>query len=284
MDKMIIHIGDMVTLYSFDNDDIIEFYIGDHSFPGLDELCIGKSYKDRILYVGESFEVQYIAKGIKHISESTNKISINRNRNKTINSKLNIIKNEKNESIIDIKDFIVRTTLNSCAYSNHTITPVNALVYIMNQGNIKKYSFPGMYCVRCNKYYIYEHIYQEMKRKGYICCKVIKLSELQGFEGSDINNQFSTWQDKSLLNLYGYSVDKNKNLSIKERHQILAFIIENNILSTQRVANYLQGFIMLRKNNKNMTSAIFKWKEDINYVLNYKKANRNIRINSLTVR
>lgn len=284
MNDKVICIGDIVTLYSFDNKDIIEFRIGDRSFPGLDRLCIGKRYKDIILYGGESFEVQYIAQDIQYISDSIKKNSINRNQNKTIKNKQDVKKNEKNESKIDIRDFIVRTTLNRCAYSNHITTPVNALVYIMNQGNIKKYSFPGIYCARCGKYYIYEHIYQEMKRKGYICCKVIKLSDLTKYEEDEKNNHFATWQDKSILNLYGYTVDKNKNLTNKERHQILAFIIENNILSTQKVANYLQGFITLRKNNKNMASAIGKWKDDINYVLNYKKTNRNIRINSLTVR
>lgn len=279
MEKQIIQIGDAVTLYSLENEDIIEFAVGDGLFPGLDNLCIGKSYKDKISYNGETFIVQYIG---KHTIERSHINTFKKAR--FSNSQLNSTSSQSKSSI-DIQDFIVRTNVNKCIYSSHTLTPVNALVSIINQGNTKEYTFPGMYCVKCNKYYIYEGTYQAMKRIGYICCKVIKLSELKQFEGNDKNNSlFDSWQSRSLLNLYGYTVDQNKNLTNKERHQILAFIIENNILSQYKIVNYIQGFIKLRKNNKNMKSAIDKWNEDMKYVLNYQKTNRNIRVRSLKVR
>lgn len=279
MEKQIIQIGDAVTLYSLDNEDIIEFVVGDGSFPGLDKQCIGKSYKDKISFNGETFEVQYIGKQtIGKTHTSTIKKSSSNNTQISFTS-------PKSKPLIDIQDFIVRTNVNRCLYSSHTLTPVNALVSIINQGIAKEYSFPGMYCTRCNKYYMYEGTYQSMKRIGYICCKVIKLSELKQFEGADKNNSlFDSWQSRSLLNLYGYTVDQNKNLTSKERHQILAFIIENNILPQYKIVNYIQGFIKLRKNNKNMRSAIDKWNEDMKYVLNYQKTNRNIRVRSLKIR
>ncbi len=321
MENPIIQLGDAITLYSLENDDIIEFTVGDNSFSGLDILCIGKGCREKVSFNGETFIIQYIGKPNSKmlISEIIKKANTSNKQfkaitfkpqtyikpvntvtpksqtsNKTVNtinpksqslSRTNNNNATKSSSFIDKQDFIVRTNVNKCLYSSHTLTPVNALVSIINQGNAKEYSFPGMYCVKCNKYYIYEGTYQSMKRIGYICCKVIKLSDLKQFEENDKNNNlFDSWQSKSLLNLYGYTVDQNKNLTSKERHQILAFIIENNILSQYKIVNYIQGFIKLRKNNKNMKSAIDKWNEDMKYVLNYQKTNRNIRVSSLKVR
>ena len=117
---------------------------------------------------------------------------------------------------------------------------------------------------------------------GYICCKIVKITELE--EYGNHSNAFDSWQNKSLLNMYGYSVDKNNGLSVQERHDILAFIIENDILSPNKIVNYLQGFISLRKNNRSMSAAIEKWREDISYVLRYRKSNHNIRVRSITIR
>lgn len=50
------------------------------------------------------------------------------------------------------------------------------------------------------------------------------------------------------------------------------------------IVNYLKAFILLRKYNRNMKSAIDKWKRDIDFVLKYKMNNSQIRVNSITVK
>lgn len=270
MEKTIVCVGDILTLYSIDNDEIIEFKVGDRSFPGLDNLCLGKTIKDQISYCGEVFVIQYIVQANKNSA-----LHVLSNKGSVSGKNFN-----KNHSI-DIHDFIVRTNVYKCTYSNHKLIPVNAMVHIIDSGIIREIPFPGMYCEKCKKYFIYERTYQEMKNMGYICCKIIQVTDLEEYNNK--NSAFDLWQNKSILNLYGYSVDRNKNLSQKERHEILAFIIENNILSTNKIVDYLQSFISLRKNNKSMHVAIDKWQADISYVLKYKKGTSNIRINSITI-
>ena len=134
-----------------------------------------------------------------------------------------------------------------------------------------------MYCETCDKYFIYEQTYQYIKKRGYICCRVIKHSELSMYNSGD----FSTWKPKSILRLYGYSVEKSKGLTENERQCILAFLIENDILTISKIVSYLESFIILRRRNEKMQTAISKWRADIHYVLNYQKTNVNIRVNNI---
>ena len=284
-DQIFAELGDVITLYSIENDEIIEFCLGDKSFPGIDDLCLNKSIRDKFSFTGETFIIQYIEKG-NGISISDKKQ--NPRSQKVLNSKpkikkksaVTIKKSSNNE--VGVHDFIVRTNIYRCLDNSHKLVPVNAVVNMIKNNMTVNRSFPGMYCSKCDKYFLYENTYQAMKREGYICCKVIKREDMN-FYNSDSNSPFGNWQQQSILNLYGYSVDKNKGLTDKQRQMILAFIIENDILSSHKVVDYLESFITLRKHNKRMQAAISKWRADISYVLNYEKGNTNIRVKSIII-
>jgi len=79
-----------------------------------------------------------------------------------------------------------------------------------------------------------------------------------------------TWADESPLMKQGYSVSKKANLSDKERHRILARILDERIMTKSRMLYYLDEFINTRKGKPMYKNAIEKWTQDRNYVRNYK--------------
>ncbi len=262
-DELVIQEGDLITLYSVESDEIVEFTVGEKAYPGLEKYCINKKVKDTFSFAGETYIVDYIDRrvGLKRLHKSNS-----------------------NLATLGVKDFIVRTNIIKCINSSHLLLQIKALVPIMKDENVISLPFPAIYCQKCNKYYIYESTYNEMKKQGYICCKIIKLQELTNLEKSEQSLLFHNWRDKSILKYYGYSVEKSRNLSDVQRQRILAFLIENNIIDKNGIVNYLESFISLRKYNRNMKLAIDKWKRDIDFVLRYKINNSKIRVNSITVK
>ena len=82
------------------------------------------------------------------------------------------------------------------------------------------------------------------------------------------------FQEFSKLALYGYSAGKN-GLKTQDRRKILKHILDNNIMSGYEIIEHLQGLISLRegRTDKDFSTAIGNWKEDIIYVNDYKEFN-----------
>ena len=72
----------------------------------------------------------------------------------------------------------------------------------------------------------------------------------------------------SILTEYGYTVAQNVGLSSKERHELLAEVIDLEILDSIDIINHLEFCISLHPNEK-YVYARSKWKEDIGFVENY---------------
>lgn len=234
--------------------------------------CIGVENSNGVIYyIDEDYVI------LEHLIAQINNTSVNLPYQGNTKAE---IKNsaEIQTRHIEVTDFIVRTVLSKCVHEEHELLNVNALVKIMSKHIIKEYSFPAMFCNTCKKYYIYENTYQRMKHIGHICCKVIEYNALKE-AGS---GSFGEWQKKSMLSLYGYNVNCNSNLSEQKRHEILDFIIENNIMSPYEVINHLEMFANLRNNQPNMKKAIEKWHDDIAYVQDKNvKGLYNVRVNRI---
>ncbi len=194
-----------------------------------------------------------------------------------VNSEIKPNFSNSNVKNINIEDFLVRTSLNKCVNNNHTLSRIKACVSIITKSNgIIEETFDAAYCSECNKSYILESTYNRLKKLGQICCKVIEYEDLKQNYSS-----FSSWQKKSLLAMYGYNVNKNESLTVAERHMILDFIIENNIMRPFEIISHLEMLIRTRKNLKNMADAREKWEDDIRYVQNYNEVNDYVRVKSI---
>ena len=186
---------------------------------------------------------------------------------------------KNNVNLLDVADFLVRSTYYGCTNNKHKLIRINAAVKVKSKNNIYEVIIPAAYCEKCNRYYILEAHYNVLKKYGYICCRIDTFESLQKVAG----NMFSTFQEKSILSWYGYNVKQQDDLSDDERHRILDFIIGNHIQTSYEVINRLEQNIALRKNNPLMIYAIEKWEKDIEYIRKNQKAAGLVKVNSIKV-
>lgn len=119
------------------------------------------------------------------------------------------------------------------------------------------------YCYECKKFLMKFDDYQCYLRKfGFFPLKInVEKTKLNSFQRAEF----------SPLRLQGYCVNQNENLSKETRQKILMYILDYRILSKRKVLNYLEMFIKENENSFYKSLAVSKWKEDLNFVLNYKQ-------------
>ena len=123
---------------------------------------------------------------------------------------------------------------------------------------MEEYEIEAYFCSTCNRYYILEKDYIKLRNIGILLCRVT--------DSSDIKSNFSSWAAESLLKQCGYSVAKDNDLSTKERHVILEFVIESGIMSKADVLSHLEWLVRQNSSRQNFKEAISKWNDDIMYL------------------
>lgn len=73
----------------------------------------------------------------------------------------------------------------------------------------------------------------------------------------------------SELNLLGYSVSMSEGLSVTERQELLARIIDSRIMSKAEIINHIEWLIRTRKHISRMANAIAEWQADLRFVNGY---------------
>ena len=80
-------------------------------------------------------------------------------------------------------------------------------------------------------------------------------------------------QHESLLYRYGYNVKTSVNLSTKQRHIILASLVESGIMTRNQISDHLTMLINRGEKIDSWKDATDKWKQDRYYVQDYKTYN-----------
>ena len=112
-------------------------------------------------------------------------------------------------------------------------------------------------------WFINEETYRQLAIEGILCCRTIK---------EDTYHRFIETKETELpvlLGQYGYAVDNKKGLPQKERQTLLAFLIDNNILSSEEICRQLNNFIESFGSLKNRKRSAAKWMKDYDYVSSY---------------
>ena len=168
--------------------------------------------------------------------------------------------------VFDNEDFVLKSNDICCEKRGHVIENITAIIPILtdNEEIIYKKIISG-YCKDCNIYFILDAIYEKIKKFGVPYCKIDDVKHYYG--GGDYNGELA---EQSILKIYGYSVGENEGLTSARRHNILATIVDNQVLSVSRIINYLNYFIRQREtSNKDYSVAISKWREDIEFLESY---------------
>lgn len=104
-----------------------------------------------------------------------------------------------------------------------------------------------------------------MLEVGKPLCKVIRIDRGENLEDSDKGFQY---RSESILHVLGYNVRANNNLTQEQRQQILLNAIEQNLLQAHEILDFLNWLVKLNTSKRGYSSAIDKWKTDIEYIKN----------------
>lgn len=172
------------------------------------------------------------------------------------------------EPVLSLYDVIVLNNTLACDL-NHKIYDITVALPVLNEnGDINNITVLASYCEDCNRYTITKDVFNNIN--GVLMCQVIdKTSTYTDVIESDIEID----QHESLLYRYGYNVKTSKNLSTKQRHIIIASLVESGIMTRNQISDHLTMLINRGGKIESWKDATDKWKQDRYYIQSYKTYN-----------
>lgn len=188
---------------------------------------------------------------------------------------------EQQAKPIHVNEFLVRRSYGSHRTNGHSLEPIRATVSILPKsgGSPISVEFDAYWCPKCHKYFMVEGTYTRLKRRGYICCKVVEEKDLGTKKAGD--GLYGNLASESILHMYGYTVNQQDNLSEAERRTIISFVIENCIQTAQDIAHLLEWLISQREGNPRMAVAVSRWRSDLTFAKRYKKPMRTVCVDRI---
>lgn len=164
-------------------------------------------------------------------------------------------------------------------------TPQTVFVYSHKQ--IKTFEAGDYECVTamvpCQRfdYLVPVTVYYDKKRQRYFMNEVTYTDTLLRYglpylrvqlysTETDIYRNSHSLNAHSELNLLGYSVSASEGLSITQRQELLARIIDSRIMSKTEIINHIEWLIRTRKHIPRMLNAVAEWQADLRFVNGYR--------------
>lgn len=183
----------------------------------------------------------------------------------------NLILNETYYKQVGFSDLIVLSTSRMCTSANHHLKDITARIPILNSdGNVLFRNCTVAYCQDCNKYIMLKTDFSKLTTLGTIACKIIDNTTVAPLGKQD---DFDIKQRESVLYQYGYNVKASAKLSVKQRHYILALVVETGIMTRMQIASHLATLIERGEKIPSWKFATEKWQQDREYIMNYKSKN-----------
>lgn len=175
---------------------------------------------------------------------------------------------DKYETIsqLDIYSVIVLSNTRMCSINNHRTSDVTAKLPVLDKdGNVTYFQLHASYCFECNRFTILKSDFNVIK--DIVICKVIdETTEYQ----NEISDDFEIEQKESILTQYGYNVQTQKDLSEQQRHMILSSLIEAHIMTRREIIDHITTLIDRGSKIPKWKLATQKWREDRQFVGEYK--------------
>ncbi len=164
--------------------------------------------------------------------------------------------------------FLIRRSVFKCAHNNHKLVNIEGTVNVIDaSGIVHSRNVAAGYCSECNKYFIMESTFRNLRFFGVPLCRIYE--EKHYLSGENTNNKMNL-ASESILKQFGYSVSQAEGLSINTRQMILSLLIDNGIMTKSEIISYLDFFINQRKGQPKYEIAIEKWHEDLDFIRHYK--------------
>ena len=181
-------------------------------------------------------------------------------------SKKTSVKKPHNISEIGITA-IVLSDNRKCTNNNHKIIDLNATLRIAQpDGKVINHIIPAAYCEICDTYFVLKSDFKIAKEHGTILCPVIDMTE------QTINKKGITTlsTSESRIHQLGYNVKHGNGYTREQRQLILANILENTNISRHEIESCILRPMMQHKNQANYSDAVLAWKQDLEFIKNYK--------------
>lgn len=154
-----------------------------------------------------------------------------------------------------------------CFNEKHTIIDIIAIIKVATHSGIIEVKKPAAYCPECSQYIILKSDYKNIKKQGVLLCEVIDKTP----KHLEKHNNQSYTGTESRVHALGYNVIKEYGYTYKQRKIILANIMENYNISKHEILSMLDTNIARKIKLPNYADAVSKWKEDREFVENYKR-------------
>lgn len=162
---------------------------------------------------------------------------------------------------------IVLSDNRKCTNNNHTIIDLNAKLRIAQaDGKIVNHTIPAAYCEICDTYFVLKRDFKIAKAHGTILCPIIDMTE-QTINKKGITSLSTS---ESRIHQLGYNVKRGNGYTREQRQLILANILENTNISRHEIESCILRPMMQHKNQANYSDAVLAWKQDLEFIKNYK--------------
>lgn len=190
------------------------------------------------------------------------------NSNKNLFDIFEIIKNKR-----VLKEVSIIRGVSKCHNLEHKKSEEDIYILVISDSDVKAIKINTFYCSVCKKYSMlysdFEQITKEFKNNTF------------GLHVKNLGKFYTNYESKfSVLHMFGYNVNSRTNLSSSERRFILDMFVEH-FWSRDRLIIHIENEVKKRINikYKDMSSAISKWKSDIEYLKKKHKQTNNNDIN-----
>ena len=164
----------------------------------------------------------------------------------------------------------------SCLSKGHNIISATGILKNANGDDVE---IDVNHCLNCDDYFINQNKFQYYQ-SVYGLNKNILIGNFKIYHKD--HSKYFDLDKESLLHICGYNVNKNNDLSVNERRNILLQIINNGIMPKYKVEEYLEYYINNLGLNYNMRNACQKWEEDYEWLLQYElESNEKVYIDKI---
>lgn len=173
------------------------------------------------------------------------------------------------DPILSLHDIIVLNNTLKCDTKHKTHDVSVGLPVLDESGYVDIIYVLASYCEDCKRYTITKEVFNNIN--GVILCEVINKIGITAENKDDVEIELS--QHESILYRYGYNVKSSTNLSTKQRHIILASLVESGIMTRNQISDHLTMLISRGEKIDSWKDATDKWKQDRYYIQDYKTYN-----------
>ncbi len=136
--------------------------------------------------------------------------------------------------------------------------------YFFTSGNYDPVPMTVFYSAEDGAYYLDVSTYNVYRSRYGL--PFIKLS----LASKGVSSKYIALAKQSELFLYGYSVSQKEGLPTGQRQKLLANLMDNGLLSKQKIESHISWLIKQNENNSFMVHAVASWKNDIKFVNSYR--------------